>query len=217
MFTAHFTQFIPELHQLVSTAPRPRRCPYARVVHWSSTCGDSSRRLRRDRYLKMRAQNPPAAASLACQPLAAQEREALRDEVVESSRDPMRFLPKIDEVRGVREPDPRQPGIISFLRRHALRGGKQSVLELGCAAGNVLRMVLTELDRRGGPGALRPPSESALRGAMASAATIAVDAADELSVLEGELASVQELGFAFQVGEHKVSRARLSVSAADAF
>lgn len=56
---------------------------------------------------------------LACQPLAAQECEALRDEVVEYSRDPMRFLPKIDEVRGVREPDPRQPGIISFLRRHA--------------------------------------------------------------------------------------------------
>ena len=85
----------------------------------------------------MRAQNPPAAASLACQPLAAQEREALRDEVIEYSRDPMRFLPKIDEVRGVREPDPRQPGILAFLRRHTLvHGGKQSVLELGtCAAG----------------------------------------------------------------------------------
>ena len=101
----------------------------------------------------MRAQNPPAGALLACQPLAAQEREALRDEVVEYSRDPMRFLPKIDEVRGAREPDPRQPGILAFLRRHALRGGKQSVLELGCAAGNVLRLVLTELDRQGGPGA----------------------------------------------------------------
>ena len=42
----------------------------------------------------MRTQNPQAAALLACHPLAVQEREALRDEVVEYSRDPMRFLPK---------------------------------------------------------------------------------------------------------------------------
>ena len=101
----------------------------------------------------MRAQNP-AGGGLARSPTAGRPgTEALRDEVVEYSRDPMRFLPKIDEVRGAREPDPRQPGILAFLRRHALRGGKQSVLELGRAAGNVLRLVLTELERRGGPGA----------------------------------------------------------------
>ena len=49
-------------------------------------------------------------------------------------------------------------------------------------------------DRRGGPGA----QAGGARGGMSDLPErVAVDAADDLSVLEGELASVQELGFAF--------------------
>ena len=67
---------------------------------------------------------------LACPPLAAQEREALRDEVVEYSRDPMRFLPKIDEVRAEqRELDKQLPAeVVIGMFRVSLVGLKAQLL-----------------------------------------------------------------------------------------
>ena len=65
-----------------------------------------------------------------------------------------RFHQKIQEVQGLRAPDPRQPAILAFFKEKNLLKKGMSVLDLGSAAGSMLKLVKHELDGLGGHGIL---------------------------------------------------------------
>jgi SAM-dependent methyltransferase len=87
-----------------------------------------------------------------CVPLLESEKLSLLHEIKEYEKS-YRFQEKLDETRGLRAPDPRQGSIAKYLARNALRKN-MSILDLGCAAGNLLKLVSKELERLGGQGNL---------------------------------------------------------------
>lgn len=79
-------------------------------------------------------------------------RQQLAGEIAAYEKD-LRFQVKIDEAKGLRNGDGRQPAIMSFLKEHVLIKG-QTVLDLGCAAGAMLHRVTAALQDLGGAGSV---------------------------------------------------------------
>lgn len=88
----------------------------------------------------------------ACPAKTAAEKAEMAREIAHYTQGP-KFRQKIREVQGLAIPDARQPAIVAFLEARVLARG-QNVLDLGCAAGNLLRLVAAALERKGGHGRL---------------------------------------------------------------
>ena len=88
-----------------------------------------------------------------CVPTTEEEKAVLAKEVTSYMHN-WRYKLKIREVQGLAKPDPRQPAILAYLVRHRLLRKGMNVLDLGSAAGSVLKMVRDELDKNGGHGVL---------------------------------------------------------------
>lgn len=87
-----------------------------------------------------------------CQPKSTAAEEVLLREIYDYEKN-HRFKTKIIEVRGLKAPDPRQHAILNFLKENVL-AKDMSVLDMGCAAGNVLKLVSESLTGMGGYGNL---------------------------------------------------------------
>mmetsp|Transcript_15247 Transcript_15247/g.45612 ORF Transcript_15247/g.45612 Transcript_15247/m.45612 type:complete len:293 (+) Transcript_15247:89-967(+) len=88
-----------------------------------------------------------------CTPLTEEEKAALQKEISDYKHNP-RFPQKIAEVQNKRRPDPRQPAILHFFEQHHMLRRGMTVLDLGSAAGNPLKMVRDKLAQMGGHGTL---------------------------------------------------------------
>ena len=91
--------------------------------------------------------------AIAGTPLTQEDKAALRKEILDYEGN-WRFHQKIQEVQGLRAPDPRQPAILAFFKEKNLLKKGMSVLDLGSAAGSMLKLVKHELDGLGGHGIL---------------------------------------------------------------
>jgi len=85
-----------------------------------------------------------------CVPVSDAEKAVLLHEIKEYENS-YRFQIKIDETFGRRTADIRQGAILKYLTTNVLRKD-MAVLDLGCAAGNLLKLVSEELKRLGSPG-----------------------------------------------------------------
>jgi SAM-dependent methyltransferase len=88
-----------------------------------------------------------------CPKKSAKEVEELKKEASFYHKD-LRFKKKIDEAKGDAKPDARQPAILKYLGESVFQRGN-SILDLGCAAGSMLRLFRDFLDsQKGGHGRL---------------------------------------------------------------
>lgn len=89
-----------------------------------------------------------------CRPITDQEKFDLQREIINYEKN-WRFEHKMAEARGERPLDPHHAGVLKYLKDNVLRPN-WSVLELGCAAGSVIRAVRdhyhsTAVDTGGAP------------------------------------------------------------------
>ncbi|KAI8462846.1 MAG: S-adenosyl-L-methionine-dependent methyltransferase [Monoraphidium minutum] len=122
------------------------------------------------------------ASSWVCTAKSGNDEKALAEEIKDYERS-ARFRVKIDEVRGLRASDTRQASIVAWLQANVLVDG-QSLLDLGCAAGNVIKTVNASMADRGGLGKIVGVE---LVGGWASVAREALPGA---TILEGDITEV---------------------------